>query len=519
MAIRSRSASSALTRVFALVLIGASSIPLGAQADPGDTELVSEHYAPATSNHSVYPRGISADGRFVLFISDAPAFLPGGSGGMNNVLVRDRLGGNTFRASLSSTGKPVPAAFLEGAAISADGRYVAFVSDSASVVPGDTNGQSDVFLRDLKAHTTELVSLTSDSRQYILAAMPSLSADGRYVAFFAADNDGNGFMIRVRDRLTRQTASRAARGLVGAPLISANGRYLVYGNFQRIVTYDRTTGLIDLVNVSSSGDQANALCVVAGVSAGGRFVLFVSAASNLVAGDTNGFTDAFVRDRKLRTTERVTLTNDDAQFPYVSPYIHASLSLGGRFVAFDVSTRNVGGFEIDDVFVRDRATGYTRPASVSSTGVKANGTSHSPVVSGDGRFVAYVSEGSNLAPGDTNHFPDAFAHEFAWTPFTLSPATLGFGSVAVGSASAPKTVHVTNTGTTALSISWVGLAGEDREQFSSTRHCPNTLAPGASCAADVVFQPAAAGAQSARLVVSIDDGAMRKSVAVSGSGL
>jgi hypothetical protein len=508
----------------AFVLLAVSGIPRVAQADPGDTELVSEHYSPATAYHSVYLRGASADGRYVVFITDAPAFLPAGSGGLLNVLVRDRSAGTTTRANLSTTGKAVPTHSLEEGAISADGRYVAFVSRSDAVVPGDTNGLNDIFLRDLRANTTELVSLRSDGQQYRLAAFPSLSADGRYVAFIAADTDGNGFMLRVRDRLTQQTSSRLAEGLVGAPIISANGRYLVYRNYKRIVALDLTTGRTDTVNVSMSGQLANDQCFLSGVSADGRFIAFHTPASNLVPGDTNGFTDVFVRDRKLRITERVSLTDDEQQYKFMQLSVRPSISGDGRFVAFHVSTRHVGGFDIDDIFVRDRAQGRTRIASVNSAGVKATGHSSDPVLNEDGRFVAFVSEGANLAPGDANHFPDVFVHEFAVTgspaaALALSPDALGFGSVAVGSTSATKTVRVTNAGTTSVAVSWIGLAGESRNQFSSLRQCPGTLAAGASCTAEVVFTPTSTGAQSARLVVSINDGALRKSVAVSGTGL
>jgi Tol biopolymer transport system component len=367
----------------------------------------------------VYTLGISADGRFVLFVSDAPEFLPGGTGDRTNLLVRDRDAGRTFRANIASNGKGVPVESLFGSTLSADGRYVAFDSSLATVVPGDTNGQRDVFLRDLQTQTTELVSLTSDERQYSYAYGGSVSADGRYVAFATEGNDGNLNMIRVRDRLTKQTFSRLVKGLFAStPLLSADGRYVVYRNFQHLVALDRTTGAADNVNVSSNGQIANAPCRLTGVSANGRYVLFVSAASNLVPGDTNGVTDAFVRDRTLRKTQRVTLTDDERQYDDVTTASVTSLSLDGRFVAFTVSTRNVGNFSIDDILVRDRIAGTTRLASRNSAGIKANGHSSYPVINGDGRFVAFVSEATNLAAGDTNKFPDAFIHEFAGAPAT-----------------------------------------------------------------------------------------------------
>jgi Tol biopolymer transport system component len=412
----SRTAPPASTTLLALGLLVSLMSPLPAHPAPGDTELVSAHYTTPTSNHSVYTLGSSGDGRFVLFVSDAPAFLPGGSGGMVNLLVRDRDAGKTFRANVGSNGKPVPVETLFGSTISANGRYVAFDSSRDTVVPGDTNGQRDVFLRDLRTQTTELVSLTSDEHQYRIAVGGSPSADGRYVAFFTEGNDGNLNTIRVRDRLTKQTFSHLAKGLgASRPLLSADGRFLVYKNFQHLVAFDRTTGTADNVNVNSSGEIANAPCQLAGVSAKGRYVLFVSTASNLVPGDTNGVADAFVRDRALRKTERVTLTDDEKQYQY-DVGSQAGLSLDGRFVTFTAVTRMVGSFLISDVLVRDRVAGTTRLASKNSAGVKANGHSSYPVINGDGRFVAFTSEASNLAAGDTNKYPDAFVHEFAAAP-------------------------------------------------------------------------------------------------------
>ena len=101
-----------------------------------------------------------------------------------------------------------------------------------------------MYLRDLRAGVTERVSLTTAGKQYAIAYAPSLSADGRYVAFVARDTNLTAAAIRVRDRLNRQTETLEVTGLNthGGPLLSGDGRYLVYLNFERLVTYDRTTG-------------------------------------------------------------------------------------------------------------------------------------------------------------------------------------------------------------------------------------------------------------------------------------
>jgi hypothetical protein len=151
----------------------------------------------------------------------------------------------------------------------------------------------------------------------------------------------------------------------------------------------------------------------------GRFVAFDSTASNLVAGDTNGESDAFVRDRVARTTERVSVgstgleANDDSY--------EASISADARFVAFDSDASNLVGGETNgraDAFVRDRAAGTTDRVSVSSAGVQANAGVGDPdfgpsslAIGADGRFVAFESDASNLVAGDRNGLMDVFVRD------------------------------------------------------------------------------------------------------------
>jgi len=344
----------------------------------------------------------------VLFSSPSAAFVPpaGTSTGVTNLFVRDRSAGNTVLANLSTTGRPVEA--FSTADISADGRYVAFQSSDAQVVGGDTNNNLDIFLRDLQASTTELVSVSSAGKQYPFASDPDVSGDGRYVAFWGANN-----MVYVRDRLTRQTYEQYVAGLRGAPLVSDDGRYLAYSNYDRLLVHDRSTNKNDLVNVNAAGQRANDHCYLTDLSADGRFVLFVTRASNLVPGDTNGTYDVFIRDRTLRRTERVSVTNDEKQFSLRGSETTPRMSADGRYVTFTAMTRSVPGTAVDDVFRRDRAKGTTWLATANSNGVLANNTSFSPVISDDGRFVAFASAATNLSSADGDAYPDAYSHQFS----------------------------------------------------------------------------------------------------------
>jgi Tol biopolymer transport system component len=177
------------------------------------------------------------------------------------------------------------------------------------------------------------------------------------------------------------------------------------------------------VNVNAAGQRANDHCYLADLSADGRFVLFVTRASNLVPGDTNGSYDVFIRDRTLHRTERVSVKNDEKQFSLIDVYVNPRMSADGRYVAFTALTRSVPGRAVYDVFRRDRAKGTTWLATVNSAGVKANNTSAHPLVSDDGRFVAFSSEATNLSLSDGDAYPDAFVHQF-WVSSLVSPLVL-----------------------------------------------------------------------------------------------
>jgi hypothetical protein len=330
--------------------------------------------------------------------------------------------------------------------VSADGRFVAFASEATNLVPGDTNGFFDVFVRDLQAGTTELVSVglggvpangnSGDSLGGSIRGF-AINADGRYVAFWSqATNlvagDTNGFLdVFVRDRQlgTTERVSVSSGGAqsnsysVGQVSISADGRFVAFfSNASNLVVNDtnhtfdifvrdRQNGTTERVSVDSSGFEANGPSdEFTSISADGRYVAFQSFASNLVAGDTNATSDVFVHDRQTGTTERVSVgTNGQAN----DQSSNGSISADGRYVAFLSSATNLVPNDtngVPDVFVRDRQTGKTEIVSVDSSGVESNSTSFAPSISGDGGAVAFYSFGSNLVAGDTNGNMDVFVH-------------------------------------------------------------------------------------------------------------
>jgi Tol biopolymer transport system component len=274
------------------------------------------------------------------------------------------------------------------ALISADGRHGAFTSAASNLVPGDTNGIADAFVRDLDTGITQRISVASDGTQ---ANGPSsaeaISADGRFVAF------------------------------------SGDASNLVAGDSNQktdVFVRDRQTGVTERVSVASDGTEANADCWAESISADGRFVTFASDASNLVSGDTNNNTDVFVHDRQTGLTERISVASDGMEGNDGS--FDSRISADGRFVAFASFCSNLvlnDTNETGDVFVHDRATGATEMVSVPSDGDTAKDQttyfggpySSQPRISADGRFVAFVSQATNLVPGDLNGAADVFVRD------------------------------------------------------------------------------------------------------------
>lgn len=437
----------------------------GSQADKSDIEASS----------------VSADGRFVAFESIATNLVPGDTNSALDVFLRDTCRGaapgcvpSTLRVSVASDGSqgsPGVIQFAYRPSVSADGRFVAFHSSLSGLVIDDTNGVSDVFVRDTCqgapvgcTPNTVRASIASDGSQGDdWSSDPAMSADGRFVAFASyATNlvagDTNGFSdIFVRDTCigappgcTPSTvlASMASDGSQGfgdvtsSPAISADGRFVAFQSDSNLVPND-TNADIDIfvrdtcqgapagcapstsrVSVASDGSQANNHSFFPAISADGRFVAFQSDASNLVPDDTNAATDIFVRDTCqgvpagcTPSTVRVSVGVDGSQANNNS-FGFASISADGRFVAFPSDASNlvpndINGFR--DVFVRDTCQGApagctpsTVLVSMASDGNHANGGSFLPSISADGRFVTLESEASNLVPGDSNGARDVF---------------------------------------------------------------------------------------------------------------
>ncbi|MFC1976392.1 peptidoglycan DD-metalloendopeptidase family protein, partial [Chloroflexota bacterium] len=310
---------------------------------------------------------ISADGHYVAFEA-YPSW-------MGQIYVYDTQTGQTTPISVSSGGElgndnsGLPT-------ISADGRFVAFESLASNLVSGDTANTFDVFIHDRQTgQTTRITHETSTGGNIVL---PAISADGRFVTFHSTESD----------------------------LVSGDTN-----NDMDVFVYERQTGQITWVSIASDGTQGNDWSGVPAISSDGRYVAFLSLATNLVSGDTPDTWDVFIHDRQTHTTTRI--TNDSITSIYLGEP-HISISAEGRYVAYRSASQG-------QVFVYDQKTAQTALISAAPDGTPGNGdSSEGPSISADGRYVAFPSSATNLVVNDTNGFSDIFVHDQGPPTYSIS---------------------------------------------------------------------------------------------------
>lgn len=307
-----------------------------------------------------------------------------------------------------------------------------FVSLSAAVVLGGSYGS-------LAAPVTSRISVGAAQVQGIArSGSVSLSADGAFAVFISdADNlvagDTNGvndifvhsLQTGVTIRVSRSSSGEQANGGSidwHAPAISADGRIVAFAStatnlvtgaangVQQIFVHDRQTGTTACVSMDASGVPGGGASSAPSLSADGKIIAFTSYATNLAAGDPTGTVDVYIRNLETGWTARVSVAPDGS--PANGDSGCSAISGNGRFVAFASNASNLVPMDINgetDIFVRDLQTGITTLVSAASDGTQGNGWSdHAPTISTDGTVVAFLSAASNLAGDDTNGVPDVY---------------------------------------------------------------------------------------------------------------
>jgi hypothetical protein len=312
---------------------------------------------------TVWSPSISADGRYVAYTSNYPNLVPGDTNGKWDAFVYDRQSHTTERVVVTSNEAQDPqgGSSIYSVKISADGRYVVFASTDPGLVAGDTNNAADVFLFDRVTRSTELLSMgtSSVSGNGGDSFRPSISADGRFVAF-----------------------SSAASDLVNADTNNAEDAFV----------YDRQTHTMTRVSVASDGSQGYLTSNGALISEDGQHVVFTSYAPNLVTGDTNNAEDAFSYDMNTKVTKRLSVASDGTQSTggtAVSTNANAQYSV---FYGFQNFMPSCAGEISGSLFIHEALSGETACVDLGNVGNPAPSES----ISADGSLIAYIAGQNDL---------------------------------------------------------------------------------------------------------------------------
>lgn len=424
--------------------------PMFSCLTPPEYRRVSIAHDGSEANGESFYASIDNAGRFVAYVSGASNLVPGDDNGLYDVFLYDDEARRTIeRVSVATDGTEAngwsynPLVSRDG-----EGKYVAFVSDATNLVPGDTNGQTDVFVRDRDKNETKLVSVGIDG---LPANGPSflwsLNGNGCLVVF-ASDatnlvaNDTNGARdVFVRNHCTGTTTliSKSSAGVQGdgwseGASINGDGRFITYtsmaqnlvpdgGNaFSQTYLYDAHWQTTTRISNGLGGGPANGPTTPLQISSDGdaRFILVLSDATDIVENDTNGVADVFLYDRwGLASPKRVSVRTDGTQATARS--LHGGISADGRFVAFsnDGSDLAEGGVP-GGAYLHDTLTGDTIAARAIGGGTPNAGAFTSfPLVSTETTPLAgfpvtqrislvWQSEASNIVPNDTNSVSDVF---------------------------------------------------------------------------------------------------------------
>jgi Tol biopolymer transport system component len=496
-----------------------------AHAAPGDNQLASVSlFEPIAAGGSIGRVALSGYGRYVLFGSTASTLVSDDTNGQADVFLRDRVTGVTQRISVGIGGVEANGPSWPGS-ISADGRYVTFESSANNLVAGDDNADYEVFVRDRWTGRTQRAPIRMNSSSYS-PYWSSISNDGQFVALEAS-----------RDVFIFNTSTRVLRWIAegSEPVISGNGRYVVFGSWASNLVPDDTPDTLDLFvwdrfsrtiqrvtrrpylgqtffDTTSFGQS---------VSRDGRWIAFRTHNTE-TAGDANGLPDAFLWDRLTGETRLVSVTAAGLQAD--GPTNATSVSDDGRYVAFASRASNLASDGVrddndQDIFIKDMQSGTIERVSGEPGKLAMN---VEPALSDDGRFVTFNSE-SALVPNDLNGTYDTYVHETGKSTaildvydFYLRPLAIDFGEVPLGTTTT-KGFTLVNSGSTTLPITTIELLGPDRTEYVLKSYCGWSLEVGSRCWISVAFKPTSIGDKKANLHVIA--GGIERHRALRGTGV
>lgn len=400
-------------------------------------DLVSLAYNGDQGNDDTLTPAISADGRYVAFVSAADNLVADDDNNVVDVFVYDRVLDVIERVSVGAGGVEANERSVRPS-ISADGRYVVFES-LATNLDGvvNENNNWDVFVHDRLTGVTEQISVASGGviGGEGASGEASISADGRYVAFMSnssnlvADDGNHVADVFLRDRVnnttirvSRDTGGQDANGASGQAYITGNGQWIVFSSVATdlvadddnglgdVFRYEVATGQIVRVSLNALGHEASGASNNPTISEDGRYAAFESFATNFAAGDADGITDVFVKDMVGGSVERISRNLSGVEGNGHSS--DAQISADGAVVVFHSFASDLVASDTNnapDVFAFKRATQEMIRVSTDAAGNQSFGFAVNAAVSGDGNVVVFESDGMDLVSGDANNRADIFA--------------------------------------------------------------------------------------------------------------
>ncbi len=461
--------------------------PLYAAINNGLTRISVDSNSTQGINDSNYAT-LSADGRYIAFSSNASNLVSGDTNSQIDIFLRDTQTSTTQRLSTASDGSQAVAA-SSNAAISSDGQFVVFQSAAGNLVSNDTNNLSDIFLKSINSGTTQRISTSTTLVQSNGdSTNPAISSDGHYVAFASnATNLVSGDTNNQIDIFLKNTQTGAiqrvstdnngveSNNISSSPSVSADGRYVAFLSAASNLVANDTNGMVDLfikdtqtgaiqrVSTDSSGNQSNNHTTSGMISADGQHIVFSSTASNLVANDTNNQSDIFLKNTQTGAIQRVSTDSANAQGNGSSDY-PAAVSSDGHYVTFSSTSSNLVANDNNnqaDIFVKDTWTHAIQRVSVSSTGTESNNASLISAISGTGEYIAFSSAATNLVSNDTNSKVDVFRAQnllFNSTPvITINNAQITEGDS--GTKNLDFTINLTSPALSTITLDYATGSG------------------------------------------------------------
>jgi len=429
----------------------------------GKLTLVSSGTDGTRANSSSSNAQVTADGRYVIFETDATNLVPSDENGSSDIFIKNVQTGVLERVSVTADGVEGNLGSY-GAKVSANGRYVVFESDATNLVDGDTNDSTDIYRKDLLTGAVERVSIGAGGIQGEFDCYRAqISGDGRYVVFQTssrnlAPGDTNtsndvfrkdmvtGELVLLTTTLTpaqgKQEANSASLG--GQIHTVAQGSFMVFesnasnftntdGRWKDVFHKNLTTGETICVSMNAQGQPGNRESFDAQFSPDGRSVMFTSAASNFVTGDTNNTWDIFLKNLDSNAITHISAAANGTQANGMSR--NARFSADGKHVVFESMATNLVADDTNgawDIFVKNLDTLEVKRASTSASWSEVQGNSSSAEISDDARYVIFQSSSAGLVENDTNNREDIFRKDMTnGTIVRVSTNSMG-GQVAGG---------------------------------------------------------------------------------------